>query len=546
MFTKNAQPAVILLCCVCFVLFIPPNLTGAKDPNMLAAFRLELPEYGTDEFALFQQTMAMTTVGATPYGTLVNFAIPQNYFYGYPFFLTSALPILPLRLIEQLSDITIPTVVYAVIVRQLSVLFMLLAVGLLVHAWTGFRSVATSVPLFVFLAAIPAVFFNNMFWHPDSLVTLFSVLTIFCLSKDDLRLGRWYVFAAVACGLATGTKLIGLFFFLTVLIYLVLGFAHGRLSIKQVFAFGAEFAGVMAFTMIAVNPTLLIPAIATQYASALGTLAELNSWGWDVERPKSPLSWYTDALRDNFGFWWIYAIALSFCVSGIVKNPQKRLLNIMILTWTLPLSTYMLFSVGYKGARYFIPIMLPVLSCIGNVLDRAVVEWVRRRRAALYAVTISILLCAVQFAYYVVADIDIYGRVLHREARSAALEFHQQLYEEFLAGLPTHQPLTVLREARVYVPPSQYWKDLATYATLDYEYIDRTMPDLILLSREFVEAQSDKAMLSRIAPLARSQWLKGYEFYRDAQRGSIRGFRQVLTTSFGLAFFRAEHESSKP
>jgi len=539
--SKNgyALPAVIVLSCVYFLLFIPPNLTGAKDAHMLAAFRLELPEYGTDEFAHFRQITNMTKLGATPYETLRNFVFYNNFFYGYPFFLTSALAILPLRLIEQLSKIEIPTTIYAVILRQLSVLFMLLAIGVLVYAWTGYRSVAKSVLLFAFLAATPAVFLNNMFWHPDSLVTLFMVLTIFFLSRDDLRFGIWFVLAAVSCGLATGTKLVGIFFFLSVAVYLVLGAVHRRLEFRQVLKFGAVFAGVMALSIIVVNPLLLIPGVAKQYVNALSGLAALNSWGWDVERPRGPSLWYTEALRENFGFWWIYAIALSLCVLGLFRDRQKKLLSIIILTWMFPLSAYMLFSFGYKGSRYFIPVLLPVLSCIGNMLDDESIKWARRHKAALCMGVVSILLCVIQFAHYVSTDTEMYGSVLHREDRSAALKFYRQLQDTFISSLPPEQHLTIVREAALYLPPSRNWVDFATYGTIDYDYIDRTMPDLILLRTESVDGGSDIAMIDKISPMLREQWMKSYSFFADAKMGSLRGFRQLLRTSFGVAFVRS-------
>ena len=63
---RRSAAALIVLASVYLLLFVLPNLTGAKDPHMLAAFREELPEYGTDELAQFLVLSRITSVGSTP------------------------------------------------------------------------------------------------------------------------------------------------------------------------------------------------------------------------------------------------------------------------------------------------------------------------------------------------------------------------------------------------------------------------------------------------------------------------------------------------
>src|SRR5262249_19938486 len=174
---RRTLTALALLSCAYLSAFIPPNLTGAKDYMMVGVFRDELPEYGTDEGVQIQRLALMTQFEASPYKTLKNMVFYNYYFYGYTFFLSSMLAILPLRLIEHFFQMSISTSLYMMVLRQLSPIIMVTAILLLVYLWTGFRSASRSVLLFIFLGSIPAVFLNNMFWHPDSLVTLFVVLT---------------------------------------------------------------------------------------------------------------------------------------------------------------------------------------------------------------------------------------------------------------------------------------------------------------------------------------------------------------------------------
>src|SRR5262245_14176478 len=78
-----------------FLSFIPPNLTGAADPNMLMVFGRD--EYGSDEYAQLQVVKNMTTVEMSAAATLKNLLVYNYYYYGYPFFLTSTLSVLPAK-----------------------------------------------------------------------------------------------------------------------------------------------------------------------------------------------------------------------------------------------------------------------------------------------------------------------------------------------------------------------------------------------------------------------------------------------------------------
>ena len=75
-----------------FILFLFPNLTGAKDENMLTVFSV-------DEYAQYPHVLHMLTPGSTLMESLHNFLVYVHYFYGYPFYMLSALSILPLKLI---------------------------------------------------------------------------------------------------------------------------------------------------------------------------------------------------------------------------------------------------------------------------------------------------------------------------------------------------------------------------------------------------------------------------------------------------------------
>jgi hypothetical protein len=531
---------LILVSCAYVFIFVPPNLTGAKDPNILAAFSDELPGYGTDESAQFGIAMRMTSRGGTLDETLQNALFYGYYQEGYTFFLLSALTIFPLRLANKLFPGSISTTAYMVVLRQLSPILMVTAIMLLVYVWTGFKSTAKSVALFVLMGAVPAVFLNNMVSRPDALVTLFVALTIFSLSKDKLRCGGWYYVAAVSCGLAIGTEVIGLLLCLVLAVYLVAGVMHKAVTSTGALKHGVVFAAVMVLTVLMSNPLLLMPSVARQYVGMLTEHALRNAWEWRQEA-SGPLAWYREAglagspsLQDAFGPWWLYALILSASLLGIAYRRENRLLNIIIMTWTVGASSYLLVSKDRDGAHCFIPVAVPLVSCIGNVFSLPLASaWGRNKTAAFVA---PMVVCALPVAFYVPANLTAYRDVLNRENTSASLRFYRQLNDIYLSRLAPDDRVSVVREVEMYLPPSSKWDDDVRRERFGYDYVNDARPDLVLLRTNTIRRQSDPNYVSRVYPTDREQWLRSYDLYRDATAGSLSGFCKVLETDFGVAF----------
>ncbi len=518
---------MLLLSCAYFLLFVPPNLTGARDANMLAAFQI-------DEYAQYPVVMRMTDLDAPPLQTLKHFVAYGHYYYGYPFYLASATAILPLRVaLKLVGGHPYATMAYMAILRQLSPVFMILAIVILVYMWTGFRSLWKSALLFLFLASIPAVFVNNMWWHPESLVMLFVVLTIFSLDRDERRYGIWFAMAAVFCGLAIGTKMVGFWFFLTVAVYLALGFR--RVGLAPTLKRAALFCAFMLLTVIVSNPLLLIPQTARAIIGSQTAQAEMNSFGWGVQMAKGPLAWYAEALKGGFGLWWVYVLALGGCVWGI-RSDNKRLLNVIILTWFVPFAVYLLFFVANKATRYFLPALLPMISCIGNQVIWSINRDRSRKMLTLASAAMLLLLLGPQLVLNVRADVNSYAHTLYREQESASIAFYRQLDNVCLQQLPPGTRLTVFRDPYVYLPPIEGMDVRMKWGSADYRDIEGIVPDLILLQSDYVAEYSDPATVD--ASFDAAQAKASLEFYRDASHNAIAGYRRILETPFGVAFAR--------
>lgn len=525
---RKNQIVMVLISLAYLFLFVPPSLTGAKDPNMLAVFQI-------DEYSQYPVVMRMITPSPAWEETLKHVVVYEHYYYGWTFYLSSAFAILPLRLASEFfgfadSDLT---TVYLVVLRELSPLFMLFAISILVYMWTEFKSLGKSAFLFAFLGSIPAVVDNNMWWHAESLTMLLVVLTIFALYKDNLHFGAWFYWASIFCGLATGTKLIGVWFFLTIGIYLAFGLRTSA-PITMVRHAGI-FVLLMALTILVTNPFLVVPGQAQLMLDIQLAQAKQNSFGWGLQMTKGPLAWYKETLAANFGDWWIYIVALASCAWGIISGSRKRVLNIIVLTWVIPLSIYLLFFIANKAPRYFLPVLLPLFSCVGNELT-----WnLRRFRlnpvfAFFTPAVMALLVAGLQTGINLKTDYNRYFQTLNRENQSQALEFYRQLDKTYLSGLPRDVRLTVFRDPYVYLPPLGNIAVNMKWGSADYDDIDSIKPDLIMLEKDFIRVYSDPKTIS--ISFDQEQARRSYEFYLDAKNGSLKGFPKLLDTTFGIAF----------
>ena len=140
--------------------------------------------------------------------TLHNFLVYLHYYYGYPFYFFSALAILPFKWILGADWTTHTQSIVAVLRQLINVLPMLLAIFILVRDQLKSKSPLKALLTFLLLLTLPAVTANNMWWHPDSLLSLFAVLTIFFLILDNGKFGKYFYLSGVVCALSIGAKIL--------------------------------------------------------------------------------------------------------------------------------------------------------------------------------------------------------------------------------------------------------------------------------------------------------------------------------------------------
>jgi hypothetical protein len=516
--------------CVAYTLaFVPANLTGAANVNMLGVFEL-------DEFSQFRALWKMTSPSPSLAESVFEFIAYDYYWYGFPFFAVSAIVFWPLRAIYVAAAEPGLTTAGAMVLRELSPLFTALAIAILVALWTRLRSTVQVVALFVFLAALPAVVDNNLWWHPDALLLLFVVCTIGALSLDRGRLGPWFFAAALACGLATATKSMGLWFFGAVAVHLIR--ARDRHSLAKLARAGAGFAGLMALAILAGSPHWFLPSEWEETIAAIASLQRDTHVGWFTRGEIGVAPWL-GLVQSGYGWLATWVALVTLCVMTARRSPREehRDLAVTILAWVIPLSIFFVVHIGLQRERYLLTLLVPLASCAGSPLLWEALGGTAKSILPRLAAAGMVAMLALQLAFHVAEDARRYAAVLYREHNHPAFSFWNRFEREVLAEIEPDTELRIFRDHKLYIAPDRRFQIHMRWHSTEHADIIDANPDLILLRRSQMDWFADPGSVKKStdAELA----ARARRFYQDARNDTIPGYKRLMESDFALAYGRA-------
>lgn len=338
-----------------FLFFIPFNLFPDKYGNfyLLGDEQVIYP----DVVRIFNPQPSFNAIVQNVLGT-------WGWWYGYPYLPISASVLIIPRLIfgNQFAD---HIQLNVGLMRQfVSVLPMVLALMLAVYLATRYKSVLTSVSSLIFLMLVPGIVkINYQFWHPDSIILLLVLLTIYFLQKDDLRFGRYFYLAALVCGLTTAIKLWGLFFVLAIAGYLLAGLVFKKLAFKKLALSGLYFILIMICTIVITSPSLLAPYI---------TRVALGSWADQQQKILlGPKALDTAGLYETnlpnwlkyFGFHYMKSYFFYFAYIALAAGSlwgSRKYLSRILLAWCLASSIFLVYYSAMKNFQYMLPVAIPL------------------------------------------------------------------------------------------------------------------------------------------------------------------------------------------
>ncbi len=515
---------LVLIGIIYFCAMIPFNLTGAETPEMLEVFEV-------DEYAQYPHVIRMLTPGDGVYQTVRNFFIYLHYYYGYPFYFWSAVSILPLKLFGTVRPEN-TRVIVCVLRQMLSVLPMILSAGLLTWVVTKFKRIIPSVVLYILLLTMPAVVQNDLWWHPDSLTLFFICLTFFFLDKDEQRCGKYFLFAAAACGAAVGTKYLGLYFALAVPAYLVCCLVRKSISFRQLIVKAVLFLIVMAAFILISDPLLLLPQERAEILGIMKQQTELSGTGIFLRYDASFFEnghlpgWLTENyLRLP---WLILAVAALFCGLS-AGEPSVRTMSVVFLAYLLTACTVN-FNTAASRLHYYLPILLP-LSAQYPLLLAAFPERLRKK-----ASVILCLVLAVQIGINIRNGASLLTVHLHREETSGSIALYKTLESEYLPlpEVPAERMTRVFRDWKAYFPEQQGYAVETDWELGSFAFMEEWHPDLILLEKENIREFSSDAVLDNAVNTDRMRDTAA--FYSAAADRKIPGYSLLCENDFGVVF----------
>jgi Predicted nucleoside-diphosphate sugar epimerases len=347
---------MLLIGLVYFCTFLPLNAKGWNDPSK--AFMS-----GVDEGIQYPIAVQTLTAGDTFASSVYHVMINESDVYGHPYVALEAAILLPSRLIFG-ANFGDHLALNLTLLRQfINVLPIVLALMLLVYMVTRFKSMAQSVTLYLLLLTIPGVVkFNIRFLHPDAVVLLLVILTIFFLQRDQFRYRKNFYLAAVLCSLAAVIKLWGLFFFLAVAVYLIWGLARRSLTVKRALLVGGGFLLVMLLTMLVSDPGRLVPSVAKELWAGLRGSIVNRTVGYDSSQSDVYAKDFPTWLR-YFEIYYLqdYFFYFSFlCLLLSTLWGKQKLLSVLLLAWCVTILGFMVNFLAAKSYWYMMELMVPL------------------------------------------------------------------------------------------------------------------------------------------------------------------------------------------
>jgi hypothetical protein len=347
---------LILLGIAIFFAYIPLNNKGAADAH-------ELAMNSVDESFQYPFLIHMITPGKTASETRWRLISYGHYIYGYPFYVASALVAMPVQL--TYGEATTEQVQLIVLLERqfVSVFPMLLAIGIFTFLITRFRSVMGSAFVFLFLSTIPGIVRQNIWWwHPDALTILCVALTFLFLDRDQFRFGRNFFMAAIFCGLVTGIKSIGVFFAPVIGYLLISGLFQKKITWKKAFLVGGIFIAVMIAAIFISNPLLFIQSARERIIQVHVDHNYFFTHGWADNDPYA-VGW--EAWKPVLEGWYAPSSFLLFALLVNCYNSfrgKRKEISRQFLTWILPFSFYVIYTIAVKPDHYWMPVMLPLFA----------------------------------------------------------------------------------------------------------------------------------------------------------------------------------------
>jgi hypothetical protein len=516
---KSIVWTLTILSVLIFCAYIIPNKSASLNRAMVSM-------YEPDEGAVYDVIQRMTLPKGRLDEQILRFIKYDFYHYGFPFFGLAGLTALPFRLSGNFDK---TPALMAAMRQVVSVLPSLLGFLLLVFIQDRFSS-WRSIALFLLLNLLPGVVRNNLWLHPDGLAFFFTTVVIYFLWRDQRGFNKFFYYAAFFCGVLIATKLIGVYFFLTIATLLIIAIVRKEISFSRAIRIGLVFILVMGLGVVAANPFMFDWHSLLKYGRTfLREMGEITK-GYDLVYA-SGIAVAIKPLQEAYGHLFFILMAIMALVFGAFRGKDRHLYTIL-LTWFIPLTLIVLFVSHFKY-QYWLPAIVPATSALylflpGN--DQLRINPSLGKPIAVMT-TVFIIFQATIFLPQIFSLIENKIQLAENDPR---IQFYDKAVITLspLKGMDAH----VYYDYRLYMPETPPWRQETSFEMLDYGYIEGNNFDaLFLLKQRILDYTNPNAIGIDPDDLATARI-----FYNDAASGTIRNYVLLLEDEVGKVFVRQD------
>lgn len=526
--SRTQKLTVFALLTITLVLFFAlegPNGIGSKDRNMVGIF-------SQDEFAQYPHVIRMLRGGETFQEASRKFFNYQHYYYGFPFYFFSSIVLFPLSL--RSGDLNQTSTIMLLLRQIISVIPMFMSLGIFVYIQTSFKNFWQSILLFIFLATIPAVWENNFWWHPESLILLFIALSFFFLVKDNFNFKINFWLASISIGLAIGTKLIGLFFFLTIPAYLIWGYYLEHQNIRNLIFKTITFLIIMFTTVVVSNPLLLTSSGRSNYLRIQLIQSEAMSIGWSVEYEKGIQPWL-DLIYDSYAPYPLLLISIIAVFLAIILN-KNRIFAILSLLWAVPFISYLFLFIVIRPTHFLMPILIPIFSFVAIFFPAELS--IQKPRYTKYLQYLSLAFVSLFMLQNILLARDFYYEKVNRTLDEPSINFYNEVRGQYLLEIPDEEKFSVLRDVKTYVADNRLLDSSVFWGQVDLRTVRKNDYDLLFFWRQRILDYTQSGILE--IAVDREEMERAIELYQFIKDGFIPGYTLMYQNDFGYFFAKNE------
>jgi hypothetical protein len=516
---KGIVWTLICLTVLIFCVYIIPNSSASLNRAMVSM-------YEPDEGAAYDVIVRMTLPEGRVDEKILRFILYDYYHYGFPFFGLAGLTALPFRLTGNFEN---TAALMATLRQVVSVLPSLFGILLLVYMQDQFSS-WRSIALFLLLNLFPGVVLNNLWLHPDGLAFFFATIVVYFLWRDKRQFKKFFNLAAFFCGVLIATKLIGVYFFLTIATLLIIAIVRKELSFNQAVGKGLLFIGVMGLGLLAANPFMFdwyaLGKYAVTFLKQMGAITK----GYELVYATG-ISEAIKPLQEAFGLLFFILMIIMALIYGAFRGKDRHLYTIL-LTWFIPLTVVVLLVSHFKY-QYWLPAIVCAASALNILLPGNSQAQITPRLGKPLALLASALIL-LQAGLFATSDVNIIQEKIYQSDNDPRILF----YEEAIESLNplTEQGAHLYYDYRLYLPENPLWWQETSFEMLNYSFIeDGNFDALLLLKQRILDYTNPNAVGIDPEELATARI-----FYNDASSGTIRNYVLLFEDEVGKVFVRKD------